>query len=75
MLIDRNDCTYCKSGVVTHCLVKGSLPQGYEKELPICKECAERINSRYPYYWDEESIIKLIDLHGSSKNFSWKKEL
>ena len=60
MSIDRNNCTYCKSGVVTHCLLKGSLPQGYE-ELPICKESAERIESRYPYYWGEESIVELID--------------
>ena len=74
MSIDRNDCAYCKSGVVTHCLVNGSLPQGYE-ELPICKECAERIDSGYRYYWDEESIVELIDLHDPSKNFSWKKEL
>ena len=74
MLIDRNDCVHCKSGVVTHCLVNRSLPQGYE-ELPICKECAEYIDSRYPYYLDEESIIELIDLCDPSKNFPWKKEL
>ena len=62
-----------KVGVVTHCLVKGSLPEGYE-ELPICKECAECIDSGYPYYWDEESIIELIDLHNPSKNFYSKAD-
>ena len=41
--IYMDTCTYCESEKITHCLVKGSLIQGYE-ELPICKKCAEIID-------------------------------
>ena len=55
-------CTYCESKKITHCLVKGSLIQGYE-ELPVCKKCAEIIDKSNDHYWDSNLTVDLIDLH------------
>ena len=72
--MDIYTCTCCKSKEITHCLVKGSLDQGY-KELPLCSKCAEIIDNASPYHWDLNSIVELINIKDSTKNFSWRKEL
>ena len=71
--IYMDTCTYCESEKITHCLLKGSLIQGYE-ELPICKKCAEIIDKSNDHYWDSNLIVDLIDLTNPSNNFSWRKE-
>ena len=68
-----NTCNHCESEKITHCLVKGSLTQGYE-ELPICKKYAQIIDKSNDHHWDSNSIVDLIDLTDPSNNFSWRKE-
>ena len=68
--IYMDTCTYCKSEKLTHCLVKGSLIQGYE-ELPICKKCAKIVDKSNDHSWDSNLIVNLIDLTDPSNNFSW----
>ena len=68
------NCNCCEIKEITHCLVKGSLPHGYEK-VPICKECAEIIDNLPPHHWDNEKFVELIDLSNPSNNISWIKEM
>ena len=46
---------------ITHCLITGTLPKGY-RHHPLCEECAIRINESYPHFWDQNKIVKLMDL-------------
>ena len=45
---------------ITHCLVKGSSPQG-SRELPVCKKCTIDIDNESPYFWDANEFVELID--------------
>ena len=50
-----------KLKLITHCLVKGSSPQGY-RELPVCKKCAIDIDNESLYFWDANGFVELVDL-------------
>ena len=54
-------CWMCSDRPITHCLITGTLPKGYG-QLPLCEQCAIRIDESYPYFWDLNEIVELIDL-------------
>ena len=51
----------------------GTLPKGYDQH-PLCEQCAIRIES-YPYFWDQNKIVELIDLHEYERYKDFKDEL
>ena len=66
-------CWMCSDRPITHCLIMGTLPKGYDQH-PLCEQCAIRIES-YPYFWDQNKIVELIDLREYERYKDFKDEL
>ena len=54
-------CWMCSDRPITHCLVTGTLPKGYDQH-PLCEQRTIRIDESYPYFWDQNEIVELINL-------------
>ena len=54
-------CWMCSDRPITHCLIMGTLPEGYSQH-PLCERYAIKIDESYPYFWDQNEIVELIDL-------------
>ena len=67
-------CWMCSDRPITHCLITGTLHKGYDQH-PLCEQCAIRIDESYPYFWDQNEIVELIDLHEYEHNKDFKDKL
>ena len=61
-------CWMCSDRPITHCLITSTLPKlpkvpylGYSQQ-PLCERCTIKIDESYPYFWNQNEIVKLIDL-------------
>ena len=67
-------CWMCSDRPITHCLITGTLPKGYSQH-PLCERCAIKIDESYLYFWDQNEIVKLIDLREYERYKDFKDEL
>ena len=67
-------CWMCSDSPITHCLITGTLPKGYSQH-PLCERCAIKIDECYPYFWDQNEIVELIDLREHERYKDLKDEL
>ena len=67
-------CWMCNDRPITHCLITGTLPKGYDQH-PLCDQCAIRIDESYPYGWDQNEIVVFIDLRAYERYKDFKDEL
>ena len=67
-------CWMCSDRLITHCLITGTLPKGYGHHS-LCERCAIRIDECYPYFWDQNKVVGLIDLHEYERYKDFKDEL
>ena len=67
-------CWMCSDRPITHCLITGTLHKGYSQH-PLCERCAIKIDESYPYFWDQNEIVKLIDLREYERYKDFKDEL
>ena len=67
-------CWMCSDRPITLCLITGTLPKGYSQH-PLCERCATKIDDSYPYGWDQNEIVELIDLREYERYKDFKDEL
>ena len=67
-------CWMCSDRPITHCLITGTLPKRYGQQ-PLCEQCAIRIDESYPYFWDQNEIVELIDICEYERYKDFKDEL
>ena len=67
-------CWMCSDRPITHCLITGTLPKGYSQH-PLCERCAIKIDESYPYFWDQNKIVELIDCREHERYKDFKDEL
>ena len=67
-------CWMCSDRPITHCLITGTLPKGYSQH-PLCEQWAIKIDESYPYFWDQNEIVELIDLREYERYKDFKDEL
>ena len=60
--------------MIDQSLITGTLPKGYNQH-PICERCAIRIDESYPYFWDQNEFVELIDLREYGRYKDFKNEL
>ena len=73
---DIMKCWMCSDRPITctHCLITGILPKGYGQH-PLCERYALRIDESYPYFWNQNEIVELIDLREYERYKDFKDEL
>ena len=54
-------CWMCSDRPITHCLITGTLPKGYSQQ-PYVSDALLKTDESYPYLWDQNEIMELIDL-------------